>query len=74
VGLALEGPARPGDIVLQGAREIGRVTSAADSPALRKRLALAYVHRDFIAPETALTVKTAAGEAPAVVVQLPVRA
>ncbi len=73
VGLALDASAQPGDIVLQGAREIGRVTSAADSPALRKRLALAYVHRDFIAPGTALNVKTAAGEAPAAVVELPVR-
>ena len=74
VGLALDGPALPGDIVLHGAREIGRVTSAADSPLLQKRLALAYVHRDFIAPGTALNVKTAAGEAPAAVVELPVRA
>ena len=80
VGLALDGPALsgdpalPGDIVLQGEREIGRITSAADSPALQKRIALAYVHRDFIAPGTALNVKTAAGEAPAAVVELPVRA
>jgi tRNA-modifying protein YgfZ len=73
VGIALDDSAQPGDVVLKDAREIGRLTSAVDSPALGKRLALAYVHRDFVAPGTALTVKTAAGESPAAVVELPVR-
>ncbi|MDQ3486309.1 MAG: hypothetical protein M3468_01080 [Acidobacteriota bacterium] len=73
VGLTVEGLAQPGDPVLNGEREVGRITSAADSPALGKRLALAYVHRDFVQPGTPLHVKTAAGEAPAAVVQLPVR-
>ena len=73
VGVTVQGMAQPGDTVLSGDREVGRVTSAADSPALGKRLALAYVHRDFIAPGTRLDVKTAAGVAPAAVVQLPVR-
>ena len=73
VGIALDDAAQPGDVVLKDAREIGRVTSAVDSPALGKRLALAYVHRDFVEPATALTVKTAAGESPAAVVELPVR-
>ena len=74
VGVMVEGNAQPGDTVMSGDREVGRVTSAADSPALGKRLALAYVHRDFIQPGTPLNVKTAAGETPAAVVQLPVRA
>ena len=74
VGVTVEGMAQAGDTVMSGDREVGRVTSAADSPALGKRLALAYVHRDFIRPGTPLNVKTAAGEAPAAVVQLPVRA
>lgn len=74
VGLAVDGSADPGDLVLSDAREVGRVTSAADSPALGKRLALAYVHRDFVQPGTTLNVKTAAGETPAAVVELPVRA
>ncbi|MBA3641863.1 MAG: folate-binding protein YgfZ, partial [Acidobacteria bacterium] len=74
VGLAVDGSADPGDLVLSDAREVGRVTSAADSPALGKRLALAYVHRDFVQPGTTLNIKTAVGETPAAVVELPVRA
>lgn len=73
VGLALEGSAHPGDIVRSETREVGRVTSAVDSPVLGKRLALAYVHRDFVQPGTPLNVRTAAGESPAAVVELPVR-
>ena len=74
VGIALDGPAQAGDVVFSGdAREIGRITSAVDSPALGKRLALAYVHRDFVERGTALNVKTAAGEAPAAVIEMPVR-
>ena len=73
VGLALDGPAEAGDQVSSQTREVGRVTSAVDSPALGKRLALAYVHRDFVAPGTHLNVKTAAGDSPAAVVELPVR-
>ena len=74
VGLAVDGPAYPGDVVLSAAREVGRITSAADSPALGKRLALAYVHRDYIQTGTSLNVRTAAGDAPAAVIELPVRA
>jgi folate-binding protein YgfZ len=59
VGLVLGAapPAAPGTIVRSGEREIGRVTSSAFSPALQKPIALAYVHRDFIAPETAVSVE-----------------
>ncbi|HVJ27330.1 MAG TPA: glycine cleavage T C-terminal barrel domain-containing protein, partial [Vicinamibacterales bacterium] len=74
VGVTAEGMTQPGDTVMSGDREVGRVTSAVNSPALGKRLALAYVHRDFIQPGTPLNVKTAAGDTPAAVVQLPVRA
>lgn len=73
VALAVDGAVSPGDAVATDGRDVGRVTSAADSPALGKRLALAYVHRDFVEPGTTLYVKTAAGEAPAAVVELPVR-
>lgn len=48
-----------GDPVVVGEREIGRVTSAVDSPKLGKRLALAYVHRDFAQSGTALTIRGA---------------
>jgi tRNA-modifying protein YgfZ len=44
-------PAR-GEKVLAGDREIGEVTSAAMSPLLGHPVALAYVHRDFVAPGT----------------------
>lgn len=74
VGLALDGSAQPGDIVFAETREIGRVTSAADSPALGKRLALAYLHRDFVEPGTPVYVRTAAGDSPAAVIKLPIRA
>ena len=39
--------------IFSGDREIGHVTSAAESPRLGP-IALAYVHRDFIAPGTAV--------------------
>jgi len=58
VGLVLaEGDPVPdrGATITSGAREIGRVTSATMSPALRKPIALAYVHRDFTAQGTDVT-------------------
>jgi folate-binding protein YgfZ len=59
-------PAR-GDAVQSSDREIGRVTSATWSPALARPIALGYVHRDFTAPGTHVSV---AG-ADAVVTALP---
>jgi folate-binding protein YgfZ len=58
VGLVLDDavlPA-PGEEVTVGSREIGRVTSSAMSPALRRPVAIAYLHRDFLAPGTAVSV------------------
>ena len=46
-----------GDLVHAADREVGRITSAVDSPKFGKRLALGYVHRDFAAPGTELTVR-----------------
>jgi hypothetical protein len=70
VGLLLpkESPAHPGDIVRVGEREIGRVTSAAWSPALERPIALGYVHRDFTSPGTTVALATTA---PATVTSLP---
>lgn len=48
-------------------RDIGRVTSAVYSPACRGPIALGYVHRDFVAPGTAVTI----GGVPAVVTSVP---
>jgi folate-binding protein YgfZ len=67
VGLALSATGPAGAIVRAGDREVGRVTSSAFSPALQKTIALAYVHRDFVAPGTAVSVDGA----DAVVAALP---
>jgi tRNA-modifying protein YgfZ len=68
VGLSMDGDAADaGSPLFAGDREVGRITSAAYSPSTGKRIALGYVHRDFVEPGTALTVRTAAGDAPATV-------
>jgi folate-binding protein YgfZ len=54
-----------------GEREIGTVTSAADSPR-SGTIALAYVHRDFLAPGTELEVETSSGRAAAIVSEIRV--
>jgi folate-binding protein YgfZ len=58
VGLTLDGTVPPssGSPVTVDDREIGSVTSGASSPALGKPIALAYVHRDYVAPGTAVSV------------------
>jgi folate-binding protein YgfZ len=63
VGLVLEGAAvpPPGTAVHVEGREVGRVTSGVASLALRRPIALAYVHRDFVVPGTAVTVEGAPG-------------
>jgi folate-binding protein YgfZ len=69
VGLTLGGGAvpPPGSTVRAEGREVGRVTSAVASLALGRPIALAYVHRDFVAPGTNLVVD----DTPAVVTALP---
>jgi folate-binding protein YgfZ len=59
VGLSFaEGTGVPeaGAVITSGTREIGSVTSAADSPALGRPVALGYVHRDFVEPGTSVAV------------------
>jgi folate-binding protein YgfZ len=58
VGLAFDDAvlAAPGDDVMAGSREIGHITSSAMSPALGRPVALAYLHRDFLAPGTVVSV------------------
>src|SRR5262249_41072722 len=58
VGLRLSGAKVPGAgaPVRSGDREVGRMTSATWSPALSQTIALAYLHRDFVAPGTAVTI------------------
>jgi folate-binding protein YgfZ len=64
VGMLLDGnqaPA-PGVRIESAGREVGTVTSSTMSPALRRPIALGYVHRDFVEPGTKLTVDGAAAE------------
>ena len=56
VSLEVDGQAERDDGIFAGGREVGRITSAVDSPRYGKRIALGYVHRDFVEPGTALTV------------------
>jgi folate-binding protein YgfZ len=58
VGLTLDGDEIPaaGAAVRSGDREIGSVTSSTTSPAKQRPIALAYVHRDFLEPDTMVRV------------------
>ena len=69
VGLTLAGEAvpSPGAAVDRDGRQIGHVTSSTMSPALKCPVALGYVHRDFAAAGTSVSI---AGT-PAVVTELP---
>ena len=60
VGLRLDAPAPSGSRVLSGEREIGFVTSSAQSPSAGA-VALGYVHRDFVEAGTAVQVRTDEG-------------
>jgi folate-binding protein YgfZ len=51
-----------GEKVKSGEREIGAVTSAVMSPRLSRPIALGYVHRDFVAPGTRVSVGGADAE------------
>jgi tRNA-modifying protein YgfZ len=74
VGLAIDGPDVPlARAAVKAERgEIGRVTSAAWSPRLLRTVALAYVHRDFVAPGTAVTVHCNGTDVPATVKAFPI--
>ena len=67
VRLRVEGAPPPrGAKVFAGDREVGFVTSPAQSPRLGA-IALGYLHRDFIEPGAAVEIECAAGRSPAVV-------
>lgn len=59
--------------VFSGEKEIGRVTSAAVSPRFGA-VALAYLHRDFLAPGTTVDVDAAGGRIAATVSERPITA
>jgi len=69
VGIAFEPGAVPsrGDRIFASGRDIGSITSAVESPALRCPIALGYVHRDFQEAGTLVTV----GERTGTVTALP---
>ena len=73
VGLALEGrmAAREGAIVLQGDREVGRVTSGGFSPSLSHPIAMARVDTALAAPGTALEIDNRGRRLAATVVPMP---
>ena len=59
VGLTFDGPSVPAPatpVTAHDGRDIGRVTSSVMSPTLGVPIAMAYVHRDFVDPGTAVTV------------------
>ena len=71
VGLSIEGGrVNQDDRIHAGDREVGRITSVADSPRAGKQIALGYVQRDFIEPGSEVQIRTADGEAHAVVTKL----
>jgi folate-binding protein YgfZ len=71
--LADDLPALPaaGDKLFKAGREVGYVTSAIRSPSLNANLALGYVRREACQIGNELTLRTAAGESPAKIVELP---
>ena len=73
VGLLVTGDTVPerGCALAAGETEVGRVTSAAWSPALRKPIALGYVKSDLTAPGTAVELLAPGGRVPAVTASLP---
>jgi folate-binding protein YgfZ len=60
-----------GDKLFRDGKEAGLVTSAVKSPKLNANIALGYVRREANRIENELTLRTAAGESAARIVQLP---
>jgi len=57
VGLLIEGSAlpAPGSPLFADGQKVGMITSALDSPTLKRKIALGYAQKGFFAPGTALT-------------------
>ncbi len=60
-----------GDAVRVGNRDVGRLTSVVESPALGRAIALAVVHRDVAEPGTRVAIAHGAEELTATVAPLP---
>jgi folate-binding protein YgfZ len=72
-GDAQEAPAR-GAKLFFGEKEVGSITSAVWSPALRALIALGYVRREANQTGTELEVRTTGGKVPARIVDVPFEA
>ena len=72
-GLVLDGETvpSPGDTILAGDKDIGRITSAARSIALGRPIALGYVRREHFEPGSAVAVKSGEGLVSSHVSDLP---
>jgi len=69
VGLRIDGPIPPrGARLFAADRDVGFVTSAAESPRLGT-IAMGYAHRDFLSPGTRIEVATDAGRTPATITE-----
>jgi folate-binding protein YgfZ len=67
----LESLPKKGDKLFHAGKEVGYVTSAVKSPALNANIALGYVRRETNQIGNELTLRTAAGESPVKIVELP---
>lgn len=72
-GLTLDGgtPARRGDRISIGDKEIGRVTSSVFSPKVNRVIALGYLQRDYLEPATDVAVRLDGAAVAGVVTALP---
>jgi folate-binding protein YgfZ len=68
---SIQGLPKRGDKLYQGDKEIGHITSAVTSPALKSNIALAYVRREHNEIGTELLVRTGSGDLRASIVPLP---
>jgi folate-binding protein YgfZ len=62
---------RRGDKLFHESKEVGHVTSAVKSPSLNGNIALGYVRREANQIGNELTLRTATGESPARIMELP---
>jgi folate-binding protein YgfZ len=72
-GLIIEGelPARHGDAIRAGEKQVGIITSSVYSPSLSRPIALAYVHRDHWESSTRLVIDHDGSSLNAQVTELP---
>lgn len=73
VGLIVRADEAPsaGDAIARGEKPVGHVTSAVRSPSIGGPIALGYVHRDFTAAGSEVTILHGSSTLPAVVSDLP---